>query len=127
MSGGWFTPEKIGIVQRSEGYFEFEDRIEGTIHNAIHWSLRGEMASKSAANDPIFWLHHVQLDRLWWKWQLERPDTRFTDYEGISLNTSAGRKKEARLGDTLEFLDLWKDIRVSEVMKTEGSVLCYRY
>jgi tyrosinase len=41
-------------------------RLEFQPHNAIHSQISGWMGSASrAARDPIFWLHHANIDRLW--------------------------------------------------------------
>ncbi len=42
-------------------------RLEQTPHNDIHVQLGGLMLDPDAAAlDPIFWLHHANVDRLWW-------------------------------------------------------------
>ena len=44
--------------------------LEGSPHNYIHNGfVRGDMGKLgSAALDPIFWLHHANIDRLWSVW-----------------------------------------------------------
>jgi tyrosinase len=45
--------------------------IESTPHNLVHMTigLQGDMGSPTtAARDPIFWLHHANIDRMWVKW-----------------------------------------------------------
>jgi hypothetical protein len=45
--------------------------IEAAPHNLVHKTLGldGDMGSPTtAARDPIFWLHHANIDRLWMKW-----------------------------------------------------------
>jgi Common central domain of tyrosinase/Polyphenol oxidase middle domain len=45
--------------------------IEATPHNLVHKviGLQGDLGSPdTAARDPIFWLHHANIDRLWAKW-----------------------------------------------------------
>jgi tyrosinase len=38
-------------------------------HDAVHTELDGVMADpKTAAQDPIFWLHHANIDRMWTNW-----------------------------------------------------------
>jgi len=38
-------------------------------HNVIHTDVGGVMANPgTAANDPIFWLHHAEIDHLWKVW-----------------------------------------------------------
>lgn len=44
-------------------------RLETTPHDSIHVSIGGWMGSfGTAARDPIFWLHHANIDRLWDVW-----------------------------------------------------------
>lgn len=43
--------------------------FETTPHDAVHVQIGGWMGSFStAARDPIFWLHHANIDRLWKRW-----------------------------------------------------------
>lgn len=44
-------------------------RLEQTPHNDVHVTIGGLMGDPdTAAEDPIFWLHHANIDRLWWSW-----------------------------------------------------------
>lgn len=50
--------------------------LEGRPHNYGHrWFGPGSsmINDKMAAEDPIFWAHHGNLDRLWAKWQTDHP------------------------------------------------------
>ena len=46
--------------------------LENTPHNAVHDDVGGPgglmYSPYTAALDPIFWLHHANIDRLWGKW-----------------------------------------------------------
>jgi hypothetical protein len=45
--------------------------IEGAPHNRVHQTMgiEGDLGSPAtAARDPIFWLHHANIDRLWVRW-----------------------------------------------------------
>jgi hypothetical protein len=47
----------------------FSFTLEGTPHGAVHVTVGGWMGSvPTAAQDPIFWLHHANIDRLWDVW-----------------------------------------------------------
>jgi len=55
------------------GFSDFQSTLEGTPHGAVHVALGGLMGSvPTAANDPIFWLHHCNIDRLWKRWLDQR-------------------------------------------------------
>ena len=44
-------------------------------HNAGHRFIGGHMGGAFSPNDPVFWLHHANVDRLWANWQQNRIDT----------------------------------------------------
>ena len=78
-----------------------------------------------AFTDPLFFLHHTQLDRLWWKWQQVDVKNRLRDYSGRAVfNSTEGR---AGLDDVLWFGDLGPSVKVSDIMDTRGGLLCYMY
>lgn len=47
--------------------------LEGTPHNYIHRFVGGDMRSLMSPLDPIFWLHHANIDRLWTEWERLTP------------------------------------------------------
>jgi hypothetical protein len=50
-------------------YFNAQGNCEGTPHAAVHVSMGGWMGSvPTAAQDPIFYLHHANIDRWWNLW-----------------------------------------------------------
>ena len=51
----------------------FRSRLEAVIHNPGHMWVGGSMMAMSSPNDPVFWLHHCNIDRLWAQWQRENP------------------------------------------------------
>lgn len=42
--------------------------LEATPHNSVHMEIGGHMADYYAPLDPIFWLHHANVDRIWAEW-----------------------------------------------------------
>jgi Common central domain of tyrosinase/Polyphenol oxidase middle domain len=50
-------------------YANFQSILNGTPHGAVHVTVGGNMGGfNTAGRDPIFWLHHCNIDRLWEKW-----------------------------------------------------------
>lgn len=45
-----------------------DEGVHGTVHTSIGNRLRGMGSVPWAANDPIFWLHHCNIDRVWASW-----------------------------------------------------------
>jgi hypothetical protein len=92
--------------------------LETLPHNQIHLYLGSFMADNcKASQDPIFWLHHAQIDRLWETW----------------LNLSDGRQNPTNekewMTQNFTFFDesgARTNIRVVDVLYTEEQ-LNYRY
>ncbi|MFC5461686.1 tyrosinase family protein [Massilia niabensis] len=58
----------------------FEPVLESAPHNPVHDIIGNVMATMQSPTDPIFWLHHANVDRLWAAW----------------VNAGAGRQMPAR-------------------------------
>ncbi|KAH9830382.1 tyrosinase, partial [Teratosphaeria destructans] len=120
-----FSPESIGRIMRAEEYTKFKWAIEFRLHNNIHTAIRGDFWAMTAANDPLFFLHHAQLDRLWWQWQQQKPEARLEAYEGRHMANSTD--DSANPQDTLLFDGFVEDVPVSYAMNAGGKELCYKY
>jgi Ca2+-binding RTX toxin-like protein len=46
----------------------FRKTLEGWTHGAPHNWVNGPMSSATSPNDPVFFLHHANVDRLWSQW-----------------------------------------------------------
>jgi len=42
--------------------------LESNPHNGVHGSIGGVMGTYDSPRDPVFWLHHCNIDRLWAQW-----------------------------------------------------------
>jgi hypothetical protein len=83
--GGWpIQPEIDGLItNHPNDYPGFTlSGLQGlppprgleSIHNAIHNWCGGTMQDPMAApQDPVFWLHHANVDRIWTQWQAMNP------------------------------------------------------
>jgi hypothetical protein len=57
----------------SATHASFQNAINGP-HGSVHVLTGGQMSSVAFAGfDPIFYLHHCNVDRLWWNWQQSHP------------------------------------------------------
>jgi hypothetical protein len=43
------------------------------LHNRVHVWVGGSMLPMTSPNDPIFWLNHCNIDRLWEVWKAQHP------------------------------------------------------
>jgi hypothetical protein len=54
-------------------FSSFQSQLNG-VHGAVHVRVGGDMSSvPTAGYDPIFYLHHANIDRLWAQWQQANP------------------------------------------------------
>jgi tyrosinase len=71
----------------------FRNRLEGwlvrptdapgpQLHNRVHVWVGGDMIASTSPNDPVFWLHHANIDRLWAKWQAGNPGQGYVPTSG---------------------------------------------
>ena len=74
--------------------------------------------------DPIFFLHHTQLDRLWWLWQRRQPGNGLTAYSGRKERHSI---EMASMEDLIETQGLAEPVKVADLMDIQGELLCYDY
>jgi hypothetical protein len=65
-----------GRVPGPVHFSSFTGVLEAQPHNTVHVKVGGWMGNpNTAAQDPIFWLHHANIDRLWERW-LDRGEGR---------------------------------------------------
>ena len=72
-------PKKANVntIMALHDYTTFTNHLETGPHNHIHVAVGGQNGTMSnvptAPADPIFWMHHAQIDRLWSQWQVNNP------------------------------------------------------
>lgn len=95
-------------------------------HYAGHSGTGGEMANSiSSPGDPLFYLHHTFLDRVWWRWQQKAYPERTTQIYGTTYQLGGGR--EATLDDELDMFGVIPNAKVRDVMDIDGDYLCVEY
>lgn len=68
---------------------DFSDAVEAE-HNRVHIFIGGDMSSSNTAcNDPVFYLHHTFIDKIWWERQQLFPDEQYSGTHTFSSNTSS--------------------------------------
>ncbi|PMD44600.1 Di-copper centre-containing protein [Hyaloscypha variabilis F] len=126
-SGHKFRPEAMERLWRQKTYDKFFLYLELGPHNGIPQGIQGDFMTFTAPYDPLFFLHHTQIDRLWWLWQQAEPSSRLNAYSGRKNGTRSGFNETATLDDLLPYHGLGSDVIVCEVMNTRSKLLCYQY
>lgn len=67
-------------------------RVEAYGHNIIHMLVGGYMSStRTAALDPVFWLHHCNIDRVWATWHQKNGDSVYPrPWKDVSMSGFTG-------------------------------------
>jgi tyrosinase len=60
--------ESAGFRNRLEGWSREGSPAEPWLHNRVHVWVGGDMTLSTSPNDPVFYLHHCNVDRLWEGW-----------------------------------------------------------
>ena len=61
---------------------QIEGFIGPNLHNRGHGWVGGSMLPMTSPNDPIFFLHHCMVDKLWYEWQLRFPNQGYQPTNG---------------------------------------------
>jgi len=69
------------------GLDSFRNVLEGwwrgpRLHNIVHVWVGGTMGPGTSPNDPVFFLHHCNIDRIWAVWQATHPGANYEPQSG---------------------------------------------
>lgn len=140
----------IETCMELENYTTCYDCLSENPHTSGHAAVGGVMLDIQASpGDPIFYLHHTNLDRIWWNWQKLDLPKRFTDMGGVNVPdqiyitegnlrnvTSAwtdydgdGGLNITTLNHVLDMRGILPNITVGDVMDITNAtgLLCYTY
>ncbi|KAI8901866.1 hypothetical protein BC833DRAFT_575830 [Globomyces pollinis-pini] len=109
----FYGPEAVSdLLSRSDTFAEFQNYIENGPHGAVHnqiGGLCGDFSSMASTNDPVFYLHHAMIDKLWWRWQSGCS----SNVNAFSSNTNVGLPP--------------MPYRIADMLSTTSNTLCYTY
>lgn len=82
------------------------------------------------AADPLFWVHHANVDRFWWSWQIRDLKEREKDISGPLVNFDYNNEAAGNVtldhgifvGETAKL-----KAKVKDVMHIKKGLLCYEY
>ena len=109
----------------SEGVTEYG------VHTAGHFTVGGDPGGDlyTSPGDPYFWLHHSQIDRMWWTWQNLDLENRGMSVAGTITGHDVPPSRNTTLDDviTLGVLDGFDGMTIRNAMSTMGGDFCYIY
>ncbi|KAI1070988.1 hypothetical protein NW752_002556 [Fusarium irregulare] len=105
----------------------FADKFLG-IHAAGHFVMGGDSSDfYSSPNEPIFFLHHAMVDRIYWIWQALHPK-QARDIAGTITMENRPPSRDALKSDILDVGVNADPITIEDALDTlDGSPFCYIY
>ncbi len=100
-SAPWSTAS-AGFRNQLEGWQKDPQIPPPSLHNRVHVFVGGDMAPSSSPNDPVFYLNHCNVDRIWEAWMQPPPQGHGRNY--LPLQSAPASLKGHRLNDTLTSL-----------------------
>jgi len=78
----WRTASAGSFRNRLEGWLAEAGESGSQLHNAVHVWIGGDMGPGTSPNDPVFFLHHGNIDRIWATWQHAHPGSDYLPQAG---------------------------------------------
>jgi len=98
---GWFgqlpTATQVANTMAAPTFTQFTTTVErAPFHNNVHGIIGGQdgtghMGDGSSPNDPVFFLHHCFVDKLWSDWQAKHPSQTTQDGQYWPLGRGTSR------------------------------------
>jgi tyrosinase len=85
----WTTLEAMSPIFADSRFESFSRRIEQAGHAGVHVAIGGDMRDTNVSPfDPLFFLHHANVDRFFWIWQLKNPGSQFSGNGNAQMQPS---------------------------------------
>ncbi|KAF1958361.1 Di-copper centre-containing protein [Byssothecium circinans] len=147
----------INKCTEKQTFGEFWSCMEEFPHDGLHQGIGGLMKYFGSPGDPLFYMHHTYVDKVWNQWQRAAPATRLfeisgqnalytlppsfseTDICGVPAGSSmpplvpygegaeGDPGTEVTLGHVLNWAGDLMNTTVGDVMDIQGGFLCYEY
>lgn len=97
----WNTTS-AGFRNLVEGWQDQPQIPPPSLHNRVHVFVGGDMSPSTSPNDPVFYLNHCNVDRIWESWMRPAPKGHGRAY--VPAQSAPASLKGHRLNDTLSSL-----------------------
>ncbi|KAM7211037.1 hypothetical protein V8F06_013585 [Rhypophila decipiens] len=127
------------LITSNENMYWFQTVMEGQfdqgkwgVHAGGHHTVGGDPAGDFyvSPGDPVFWLHHAMIDRVWWIWQVQDLEKRLKDLSHTMTMNNSPPSRNGTLEDENNLGRLYGDVLTRDLMSTLGGMggrLCYIY
>ncbi|KAJ3781625.1 Di-copper centre-containing protein [Lentinula aff. detonsa] len=138
-----------GFVGDYKGFQTYLEAFEGA-HSSVHLIMGGDLGGTCpstappdctpgptfSANEPLFWMHHAMVDKVWFDWQNANPANADIFYGGSVQMIDNGTiyNKYPNGGPPMLSLDsvipadgMFQESTIEAVINTTTGLLCYIY
>ncbi|KAK8104815.1 uncharacterized protein PG998_011848 [Apiospora kogelbergensis] len=116
----------------------FQDRLQYTgnatvgwygLHQFGHFLLNGDPSGDffNSPNEPLFWLHHSMVDRVWWTWQNQKPVERAFQVAGTRTMNNKPPSDNVTIEDTFDMGFNGGEVIMKDLVSTVAGPYCYIY
>ncbi|KAK3291535.1 uncharacterized protein B0H64DRAFT_420332 [Chaetomium fimeti] len=112
------------------GEFELDapGGVPGGVHASGHWQVGlNALDVYASPSDPVFWLHHAQVDRLWTIWQGQDLAARTYLVWGTGTAANDPPSDNVTLDTSMDFGIIGDSRTIGEVSSTIDGDYCYVY
>ncbi|KAH8978459.1 Di-copper centre-containing protein [Lactarius akahatsu] len=152
-NSSFLAPEIEKLLETPAGdYKSFQAAFEafGGAHSSVHLIVGGDLGGTCpnnapsncipgptwSPNDPLFWMHHAMVDKVWYDWQHRNPESAKSFFGGSvqalqNLDSHNqypnGGPPFLNLSSTMPADGLSSEVTIGDVMNTTSGILCYIY
>jgi tyrosinase len=83
-----------GHRNRLEGWARVNGSFPPNLHNLVHVWVGGDMSPASSPNDPVFFLNHCNVDRIWEAWRTATTGRRYVPAQSASSDLFRHRRND---------------------------------
>ncbi|KAI9675738.1 MAG: hypothetical protein M1817_001105 [Caeruleum heppii] len=137
ISSRWTQSRDIDrLLSTSKDIWTFQMAMQGVpgsgelgVHGGGHYTWGGDPGGDlyTSPGDPVFYLHHAQIDRLWAVWQGQDVEGRREAISGTSTFLDVPPSANVTLEDHIDLGVVGRRRSISSLMSTSGGPFCYRY
>ncbi|KAF2138744.1 uncharacterized protein K452DRAFT_276472 [Aplosporella prunicola CBS 121167] len=129
------------LLLKTHDVYDFQMTMQGYpnsgelgVHGGGHYSMGGDPGRDFLVSpgDPAFYLHHSNIDRTWWMWQMMDPAERLSGPKALMgtrtlLNSPPSPNATYEDVLTMGYAGTHGDLQIKDVMSTTAGPFCYVY
>jgi tyrosinase len=135
----WADRKLVQQVLDQPNYRAFARKVEGeptfavpNIHGSGHFGVGGALGTAGSAEnspgEPVFYLHHGNIDHIFWTWQQKDLKNRLHDVDGnIVPQEWNGAGGNVTLDFQVGLGKLAPNVPLKDLLDAQGKLLCYTY